>query len=170
MMILGKDSPLACRWRCLLAVVALLLVGSGRAGAQGCSGVPNATTGGITWTPQWCQEFNGAQASPDTTAWNFDLGNNSGWGNNEVEVYCGPPGYVNNPPQCPTTFSTSSNTVYIDGSGHLVIQPIDSNGQWISTRMNTGATKSFQYGRIEASLQLPNTTDQGLWPAFWSLG
>jgi beta-glucanase (GH16 family) len=169
-MILGKDSPLVGRWRYLLAIVVLFLAWSGRAGAQGCSGVPNATTGAITWTPQWCQEFNGAQASPDTTAWNFDLGNNNGWGNNEVEVYCGPPGYVNNPPQCPTTFSTSSNTVYIDGSGHLVIQPIDSNGTWISTRMNTGATKSFQYGRIEASLQLPNTTDQGLWPAFWSLG
>jgi beta-glucanase (GH16 family) len=30
--------------------------------------------------------------------------------------------------------------------------------------------ENFQYGRIEASIQLPDTTNQGLWPAFWSLG
>ena len=30
--------------------------------------------------------------------------------------------------------------------------------------------QDFQYGRIEASFQLPDTTNQGLWPAFWSLG
>jgi beta-glucanase (GH16 family) len=30
--------------------------------------------------------------------------------------------------------------------------------------------QNFQYGRIEASIQLPDTTNQGLWPAFWSLG
>jgi beta-glucanase (GH16 family) len=170
MMIIAKDSHLVRRRRWLFAIALLFLTCMGRANAQGCSGVSNSTTGTVTWTPQWCQEFTGAQASPDTTAWNFDLGNNNGWGNHEVEVYCGPPGYKNNPAQCPTTFSTASNTVYVDGSGHLVIQPIDSNGTWISTRMNTEGTKSFQYGRIEASLQLPDTTDQGLWPAFWSLG
>jgi beta-glucanase (GH16 family) len=170
MTIMGKCSRLICRWRFLPIIVVLFLSCAARANAQGCSGVSNATTGTVTWTPQWCQEFNGAQASPDTTAWNFDLGNNNGWGNNEVEVYCGPPGYQNNPLQCPTTFSTSSNTVYLDGNGHLIIRPIDANGTWISTRMNTAGTKSFQYGRIEASLQLPDTTNQGLWPAFWSLG
>jgi beta-glucanase (GH16 family) len=102
--------------------------------------------------------------------WSFDLGNNNGWGNNEVEIYCGPPGYMNNPSQCPSMFSTTTNTVYLDGSGHLVIQPINNNGTWISTRMKTQGIKNFQYGRIEASIQLPDTTNQGLWPAFWSLG
>ncbi|MGA2902524.1 MAG: glycoside hydrolase family 16 protein [Candidatus Korobacteraceae bacterium] len=137
---------------------------------QACSGVPNMTIGSVTWSPQWCQEFNGPANLPDTTVWSFDLGNNNGWGNNEVEAYCGPPGYPNNPPQCPTTFSTTTNTVYIDGYGHLVIQPINSNGTWLSTRMKTQGLENFQYGVIEASLQLPNTTDPGLWPAFWSLG
>jgi beta-glucanase (GH16 family) len=36
--------------------------------------------------------------------------------------------------------------------------------------MKTEGLENFQYGRIEASIQLPDTTNQGLWPAFWSLG
>jgi beta-glucanase (GH16 family) len=164
------DSRFVCRCSFILAISFLSLIGAVPASAQGCTGVSASTTGTVTWTPQWCQEFNGAQASPDITAWKFDLGNNNGWGNNEVEVYCGPPGYANNPSQCPTTFSTTTNTVYVDGNGHLVIQPINSSGTWLSTRMNTEGITNFQYGRIEASIQLPDTTSPGLWPAFWSLG
>ena len=143
---------------------------SGGGGTGSCAGISNIVVNGVTYVPTWCQEFNGGAGSPDTTAWNFDLGNNNGWGNNEVEVYCGPPGYPNNPSQCPTTFSTSTAPVYIDGSGHLVIQPRNVSGTWISGRMNTEGKQNFQYGILEASIQLPNTTNQGLWPAFWSLG
>jgi beta-glucanase (GH16 family) len=162
-------------WRCrfILAVAVLWLAAAGPAGAQGpgCAGVSNSTAGAVTWTPQWCQEFNATTVSaPDTTVWKFDLGNNNGWGNNEVEVYCGPPQYPNNPSPCPTMLGSSIDTVYLDGSGHLVIQPINVNGTWISTRMTTQGLENFQYGRIEASLRLPDTTNQGLWPAFWSLG
>ena len=139
-------------------------------GSGGGTGIGNGTTYTPQWCPQWCQEFNRSAGSPDTTVWNFDLGNNNGWGNAEVEVYCGPPGYPNNPSQCPTTFSTSTAPVYIDGSGHLVIQPRNVNGTWISGRMNTEGKQNFQYGILEASIQLPNTTNQGLSPAFWTLG
>jgi beta-glucanase (GH16 family) len=160
---------LISRWRFLLAVVVLFLAGTGRANAQGCTGVATSTTGAVTWTPQWCQEFTAtAVSSPDTSVWKFDLGNNNGWGNNEVEVYCGPAGYAGNGTQCPTMLNSTTNTVYLDGSGHLVIQPINNGGTWISTRMES--MMNFQYGRIEASLQLPDTTNPGLWPAFWSLG
>lgn len=160
-------------WQCgiVLVIACLSLTGAERASAQGCTGVSNSTTGAVTWTPQWCQEFNAATVSPpDTTVWKFDLGSNNGWGNNEVEVYCGPPGYVGNPQQCPTMVSSTTDTVYLDGGGHLVIQPRNISGTWISTRMLTESIQSFKYGRIEASLQLPDTTNQGLWPAFWSLG
>lgn len=144
---------------------------SGSGGGTGsCAGVSDISVNGTTYVPTWCQEFNGGAGSPDTTAWNFDLGNNNGWGNGEVEVYCGPPGYPNNPAQCPTTFSTSTAPVYIDGSGHLVIQPRNVSGTWISGRMNTEGKQNFQYGILVANIQLPNTTNQGLWPAFWSLG
>src|SRR5579863_7908947 len=144
---------------------------SGSGGGTGsCSGVSNITVGSTTYVPQWCQEFNGGAGSPDTTVWNFDLGNNGGWGNGEVEVYCGPPGYSGNPSQCPTTFSTSTAPVYIDGNGHLIIQPRNVSGTWISGRMQTEGKQNFTYGILEASIQLPNTTNQGLWPAFWTLG
>jgi beta-glucanase (GH16 family) len=144
--------------------------GSSGGGTGSCSGVANISVGGVTYAPQWCQEFNGAAGPPSTTAWNYDLGNNGGWGNNEVEVYCGPPGYSGNPSECPTTFSTSTAPVYVDGSGHLVIQPRDVSGTWISARMTTEGIQNFEYGILEASIELPNTTNQGLWPAFWTLG
>jgi beta-glucanase (GH16 family) len=168
-MSVGMDRRLVQQSRWLLAILVLFLVGAGRANAQGCSGVSPTTTGVVTWNPQWCQEFNGALGSPDTTVWSFDLGN-SGFGNNELETYCGPPGYPNNPSNCPSSFSASTSNAYVDGSGHLIIQAINNGGTWFSGRMNTQGKQNFQYGRIEASLQIPNTTNQGLWPAFWSLG
>jgi beta-glucanase (GH16 family) len=146
------------------------IIEDGGGGTGSCAGVSNITVNGTTYVPQWCQEFNGSAGPPDTTVFNFDLGNNNGWGNGEVEVYCGPPGYPNNPSQCPTSFSTTTAPVYIDGSGHLVIQPRNVNGTWLSGRLNTEGKQNFQDGILEASIQLPNTTNPGLWPAFWSLG
>jgi beta-glucanase (GH16 family) len=143
--------------------------GGGGTGTGACSGVSDITIGSTTYTPTWCQEFNGAAGPPDTTAWNFDLGG-GGWGNNEAEVYCGPPGYPGNPSECPTSFSTSTAATYIDGSGHLLIQPRNVNGTWISGRMNTEGKQNFEYGVLEASIQAPSTASSGLWPAFWTLG
>lgn len=164
------NGRLVCRWIGVVAVVVLFLAGAGRANAQGCTGVAASTTGAVTWTAQWCQEFDATVPGPlDTTVWNFDLGN-SGFGNNEVETYCGPPGTPNNPVSCPASFSTTTANAYVDGSGHLVIQAINNNGAWTSARMKTQGLQDFQYGRIEASIKLPDTTNQGLWPAFWSLG
>src|SRR6267154_1571498 len=165
-------------WRSglILAIVFLTLASPGRASAQASAqctnqGVGNSTTGRVTWTPQFCQEFNSvALTAIDTSVWSFDLGdgcpNNCKWGNNEAEVYCGPPNYAGNNPKCPNSLTTSNNA-YIDGSGNLVIQAINNGGMWLSTRMKTG---NFTYGRIEANIKLPDTTSQGLWPAFWSLG
>ena len=42
-------------------------------------------TGAITWTTNWCDEFNGALNSQiDPTNWTYDTGS-SGFGNNELE-------------------------------------------------------------------------------------
>jgi beta-glucanase (GH16 family) len=157
--------------KCLLVIVVLFPGAVQRANAQAsCTGVSNDTQGAVTWVPKWCEEFNSTPAAPpDTTVWSFDLGN-SGFGNNELETYCGPPGYSGNPSTCPTTFSTATSNAYVDGSGHLIIQAINSGGNWFSGRMKTQGLQNFQYGRVEASIQLPDTTNAGLWPAFWSLG
>ena len=158
----------------LLAILFLFLAGGSRANAQGSdcvsNNVPNDTQGSVIWAPAFCQEFNSTTpAPPDQTVWSFDIGN-SGFGNNEIEVYCGPPGFANNPSGCPTTFSPSNSNAYIDGSGHLLVKAFTVGTTWYSARLKTQGFVNFKYGRIEGKIQLPDTTNQGLWPAFWSLG
>jgi uncharacterized protein (TIGR03437 family) len=117
------------------------------------------TTAG--WKLVWSDEFNAAAGTPpDTHNWNYDLGNNNGWGNGELESY-----------------TSSPNNVFQDGKGNLVIRAIrDAAGNYTSTRLQTGSPNanthttdlSWQYGRIEARMKLP--FGQGVWPAFWMLG
>jgi uncharacterized protein (TIGR03437 family) len=117
------------------------------------------TTNG--WKLVWSDEFNGpAGAPPDPANWNYDLGNNNGWGNHEAEVY-----------------TNSPNNVFQDGKGNLVIRAIrDTSGNYTSARLQTGSPGasthttdlSWQYGRIEARIKLP--FGKGVWPAFWMLG
>jgi hypothetical protein len=145
----------------------------GGAESLSCSGVASISVGGVTYAPSWCLNFGGPVAAPSGTLTNWDLGNNGGWGNGELEYYCGPPGYSGNPSQCPTTFSQATAPIYIDGNGHLVIQPIYENGEWLSGRLQTDGGvggQTFQYGILEASIELPNMTPEGIWPAFWGLG
>jgi beta-glucanase (GH16 family) len=156
----------------LLAILFLFLAGGSPANAQGSdcasNNVPNDTRGSVIWAPAFCQEFNATTpASPDSAVWTFDIGN-SGFGNNEIETYCGPPGFSGNPSGCPTTITTSN--AYIDGTGNLLIKAFTTGGTWYSARLKTQGLVNFKYGRIEASIKLPDTTNQGLWPAFWSLG
>ena len=121
--------------------------------------LPAQTTSG--WTLVWSDEFNApAGTPPDPTKWNYDLGNNNGWGNGEAEFY-----------------TNSTSNVFQDGNGNLVIRAMrDSTGKYTSARLQTGAPGastqtadwSWQYGRIEARIKLP--FGKGVWPAFWMLG
>ena len=79
------------------------------------------TTG---WKLIWSDEFNDAAGTlPDPAKWNFDLGNNNGWGNGEAEVY-----------------TNSTSNVFQDGKGNLVIRAIrDAAGKYTSTRLQTGS-------------------------------
>lgn len=149
--------------RCAILRCALII-------SAACILFPAGAIAQTSWTAIWSDEFNGATVGPpSTTTWNFDLGN-SGWGNNEIETYCGPPNYPTNPQACPATFSATTSNAYIDGNGHLVIQAIKNGSTWTSARMNTftNPPPSIQYGRIEASEKLP--IGAGLWPAFWAVG
>ncbi len=59
--------------------------------------------------------------------------------------------------------------IYEDGNGNLVIRAIHTaSGTWTSGRMKTQGLAAFNYGRVEARLQLP--VGAGIWPAFWMLG
>lgn len=116
-----------------------------------------------TWNLVWSDEFNAAAGTyPDTSKWAYDLGNNNGWGNGEVEYYCQPGSGA-------APCSASQPNAYQDGNGNLVINARrDSSGQWTSARLNTRGKYQFQYGRVEARMKLP--VGDGLWPAFWMLG
>lgn len=148
----------SCRgW--MLSALAFGLMLSAPATAQcGTTG----PTGSVSWTTQWCDEFNGAASSTiDRTKWTFDAGN-SGFGNNELETYCDP---SSNTAPC----NSSAPNAFIDGKGHLAIQVRSpAVNSWTSARLKSQGLQEFHAGRIEASIQFPSAT--GLWPAFWLLG
>lgn len=116
-----------------------------------------------TWNLIWSDEFNGAAGTfPDSTKWNYDVGNNNGWGNGESEFYCAA---GSNAAPC----SSANPNSFMNGSGSLVIRARrDGSGRWTSARMLTSGKFSVQYGRIEARMRL--AVANGLWPAFWMLG
>jgi len=112
--------------------------------------------------PAWSDEFAGPKgALPDPERWAFETGNNGGWGNRELEVYCAPGA----PFPCDPRHPNASQ----DGEGNLVIQAVRTpSGAWTSARMKTQAMREFQYGRLEVRLR--STVGAGLWPAVWILG
>jgi beta-glucanase (GH16 family) len=147
----------------LLALVAVFAAGVfvGRRGEQPTVAMNHAFDWG---TPVWSDEFDGAsQQVPDPANWSYQTGNENGWGNNELEIYCAPRG--DNPRGCNPTRPNA----FLDGAGHLVLRA-ERNGQgnWTSARMTTSGLKNFQYGRIEARIKMP--VGPGLWPSFWMLG
>src|ERR1017187_5035996 len=112
----------------------------------------------------WSDEFNSVTSSNvDTTKWEFESGNNGGWGNNEREFY-----------------TDRTNNAYVAGGVlHLRAQAELTNGfPATSVRMLTGITNGapagaspkfcFTYGRVEWRAKLPIGT--GMWPALWMMG
>ncbi len=103
----------------------------------------------------WDDEFNGNSINPAN--WAYDLGNNGGWGNNELETY---------------TSSNASIQNVTDGNSTasclVLTAQKDTNGNWTSARLKTEGLQNFTYGKIEARIKLPY--GNGMWPAFWMLG
>lgn len=124
------------------------------------AGAQDASEDTAGWTLVWSDEFNQPDGSAiDSTKWNYETGGN-GEGNNELEYYA----------------SGTANAV-IEG-GYLVITARTDDAsqyqcwygtcQYTSARIDTSGKFSQQYGRIEASIQVPSGS--GDWPAFWMLG
>lgn len=99
----------------------------------------------------WSDDFNGTGAIDDSK-WAFDLGNNNGWGNNELETY-----------------TNSTDNVFQSG-GNLVIKAIRSpaGNAYTSGRILTKGKQNFQYGRFDVRAKVPK--GKGIWPAAWMLG
>ncbi|MFC0545883.1 discoidin domain-containing protein [Kutzneria chonburiensis] len=117
------------------------------------------------FTTTWSDDFTGAaNTGLDTGTWRYDAGPGSSFGTGEIE-----------------TTTTSTDNVYHDGAGHLVLKALhsgsDPNAGWTSGRVETQADGfGAQPGgvvRIQASIQQPNLSTAngaGYWPAFWMLG
>ncbi|MEV6413466.1 glycoside hydrolase family 16 protein [Kribbella sp. NPDC051718] len=111
----------------------------------------------------WQDEFNQAAGTkPSAARWNFELGGEPNWGNEEWQYY--------------TNRRENAST---DGAGNLVISarreklagmencqfgPCDVT----SARITTKDKFAQAYGRFEARIKTP--AGQGLWPAFWMMG
>jgi beta-glucanase (GH16 family) len=136
----------------LLATMAISCKKDLSSSTKGVSAVTNTqeqTTAprAVTYQLVWSDEFNGTGV--DGSKWNIDNGNPGV--NNEKEYY-------------------QSANVAVTG-GNLVITARNQNvgGQpYTSGKLETFGKFSAQYGRIEASIKVPQF--QGSWPAFWMLG
>ncbi len=103
------------------------------------------------WNIVWSDEFNGT--SVDTNIWTYDLGNSSGWGNNELEYYT----------------SSSQNSYVSNGFLHIVALRQSIGGfDYTSARLKTEGLYGAEYGRFEFRASLP--AGVGFWPALWMLG
>jgi len=135
----------------LFAVVCLALIVSG---GWSSSIAVHAATPPTVWSLVWSDEFDGPSgAAVDATKWTPEVGNNGGWGNNELEYYTG-----------------RTDNAFQSG-GSLVIKAIKENFngfQYTSARLITKNKFSPLYGRVETRIKMPY--GQGIWPAFWMLG
>ena len=99
----------------------------------------------------WGDEFNGS--SLNLQNWTFDIGNNNGWGNHELEYY-----------------TSSTNNAFVS-AGNLVIearQEANNGFNYSSSRLKTEGIQQVTYGRIDIRAKLP--VSHGMWPALWMLG
>ncbi|SMC84474.1 Glycosyl hydrolases family 16 [Moheibacter sediminis] len=97
----------------------------------------------------WSDEFD--QATLDMSKWNFEIGNNNGWGNQEKQYY------------------TDQNTVIENGILKIIAKRENMEGfEFTSARLNTKGKFNFTHGRMEVRAKLP--TGGGTWPAIWMLG
>lgn len=99
--------------------------------------------------PVWSEEFDSGTA-PDSGIWTCDLGD-GGWGNFELQTYT-----------CDVENLRVEN-------GNLVITALKKGNHFTSARIKTEGKLSFQYGTVEARIQMPDV-ENGLWPALWALG
>jgi beta-glucanase (GH16 family) len=112
----------------------------------------------------WSDEFNGATfgaggREPDPRDWSYETRSET---NASIDVLCA---YDSSAAPCSRAHPNSF--VGTDGALHILAQQ-PATGIYTSARINTRGRFSFQYGRLEARIWVPE--GQGIWPAFWLLG
>lgn len=120
----------------------------------------NIASGTLVWSDEFANSGT-TNAQPNPATWTYDTGTDC-CGNNELETYCSWGSTTG-----PCTPTNPNAYVGTDGYLHIVAQS-PSSGVYTSARLKSEGLFAFQYGRIEASMMLPES--QGMWPAFWLLG
>ncbi|HUB53293.1 MAG TPA: family 16 glycosylhydrolase [Terracidiphilus sp.] len=119
--------------------------------------VPSGT---LVWSDEF-QNSTSTNAQPNPATWTYDTGTDC-CGNNELETYCA---WGSTTGPC----STSTPNAFVAPGGGLNIVALNPSASvYTSGRLKSQGLFSFQYGRIEAKMLLPES--QGYWPAFWMLG
>lgn len=98
----------------------------------------------------WSDEFDGEAVNLDN--WTYDIGG-WGWGNGEAQHYT----------DRPENARTENGLLVIE----LRKEPFEDSS-YTSARLKSQGLQEFQYGRIEARINVPKGA--GTWPAFWMLG
>src|SRR4051812_15273580 len=151
--------------RLLTAAAALVAVGASATFVMRADAAVPGPPAGMSLV--FSDDFTGAAGTGlNRSNWLYDIGTGypggaANWGTGEVE-----------------TMTNSTQNVYQDGSGNLVIKPIrDASGHWTSGRVETQRTDFAAPAggkvRMEARIQQPNVSGAaaaGYWPAFWALG
>ena len=119
---------------------------------------PSILSGTLVWSDEF-SNTTGVNAQPNPATWMYLTGADV---NSSVDIHCA---YGSNTSPCSS--STPNSYVGTDGYLHIVAQQ-PSSGVYTSARMETQGLFSFQYGRLEARIQVPE--GQGIWPAFWLEG
>lgn len=143
-----------------LTVKAIALVGGASSSVTSQSFAPNIPSGTLVWSDEFSNST-ATNAQPNPQVWTYDTGN-SGFGNNELETYCA---WGSSTSPCSTT--NPSEYVGTDGYLHIEAQQ-PSPGVYTSARLKSQGLFSFQYGRLEFRIKVPEA--QGFWPAGWLLG
>ncbi|MGD0911059.1 MAG: family 16 glycosylhydrolase [Terracidiphilus sp.] len=121
---------------------------------------PNIASGTLVWSDEFSNTGT-SNALPSATNWTYDVGTDC-CGNDEQETYCAA-GSSTSP--CNTA---NPNAYIAPGGGLNIVAENPSAGVYTSARLKSQGLFSFEYGRIEAKMLLPEST--AMWPAFWLLG
>lgn len=139
---------------------------TGATGASGLIGATGATGATGTDTVPGVHVYNPAQGPYNKLAWSDEFNGPAGtppnptnWGE-DLDGDCGPG----------TLSSTTADpaNAELDGQGNLAITALDGPSGYTSAQLNSGGLFSFEYGEIEARIELP--VGSGLCSAFWMVG